>query len=60
MSNLDLWDKVKKTDPDYTKQVTQRGGYTSISPQYQIRCATEQFGCYGDGWGFESIDLDLS
>lgn len=60
MSNLALWDKVKKTDPSYTKKVTSRGGYTSISAQYQILCATEQFGPYGSGWGFESIDLDIS
>lgn len=59
-SNLKLWDSVKKTDPEYTKHVSQRGGYTSISPQYQIRCATEQFGPYGKGWGFESCDLDYS
>ncbi len=60
MNNLELWDKVKTTDPEHTKQVSQRGGYTSIKPQYQIQCATEQFGKYGDGWGFESIDLDMS
>ena len=60
MNNLILWNKVKKTDPDYTKKVTQRGGYTSISPQYQMMCATEQFGSYGAGWGFESVELDLS
>jgi len=59
MSNLELWEKVQKTDPQYTKQVNARGGYTSISAQYQIMKATEQFGMYGRGWGFESIDLDL-
>lgn len=58
MSNLDLWDKVKKTDPIYTKYVDQRGGYTSVSPQYQIKCATEQFGMYGQGWGFLNISFD--
>lgn len=60
MSNLELWNEVKATDPEYTKKVNQRGGYTSIAPQYQIWCATEQFGPYGTGWGFESVDLDLS
>ena len=58
--NLELWNKVKKTDPENTKHVNQRGGYTSIKPQSQIREATEQFGMYGDGWGFESIELDMS
>ena len=60
MSNLELWDSVKTTDPDYTKYVSQRGGYTSISPQYQMQCATDKFGPYGKGWGFESIELDMS
>ena len=58
MSNLDLWDKVKTTDPEFTKKVTQRGGYTSISPQYQLREATNAFGPYGTGFGFESIEFD--
>jgi hypothetical protein len=57
-NNLKLWNSVCETDPDYTKHVTQRGGYTSVSPQYQIREATEQFGPYGSGWGFESISFD--
>ena len=60
MNNLDLWDKVKKTDPEYTKEVKMRGGFTSISPQYQIMKATEQFGSYGSGWGFDSVDLDMA
>lgn len=51
MSNLDLWERRKKTDSKYTKHVKQRGGYTSISPQYQMREATEEFGPYGSGWG---------
>ena len=60
MSNLELWDKVKKTDPAHVKKVNMRGGFSSIAPQYQIQCATEQFGPYGKGWGFESCDFDYS
>ena len=60
MGNLELWDKVKKTDPDHTTKVNMRGGYTSIAPQYQIQCATDQFGPYGKGWGFESCEFDYS
>ena len=60
MSNLDLWDKVKKTDPAHVKKVNMRGGFSSIAPQYQIQCATEQFGPYGKGWGFESCEYDYS
>lgn len=58
--NLKLWDSVKETDKDFTKKVNQRGGYTSITPQYQIQEATKQFGPYGKGWGFKSIDMDYS
>lgn len=59
MSNLTLWDSVSKTDPAFTKKVTQRGGYTSISPQYQLKEATNVFGSYGVGFGFESIEFDF-
>jgi len=60
MSNLELWDKVKTTDPSHVKKVNMRGGFSSIAPQYQIQCATEQFGPYGKGWGFVSCDFDYS
>lgn len=60
MSNLKLWDSVKETDKAFTKDVKQRGGYTSITPQYQMQEATKAFGPYGLGWGFESIDMDYS
>ena len=56
--NLKLWKLVEKTDPKMTKRVNQRGGYTSISPQYQLKLATEQFGSYGDGWGLSSSEFD--
>ena len=60
-NNLEIiWDKVKETDPANTKQVNQRGGYTSIKPQSQIKEATKIFGPYGKGWGFDSIDMDFS
>ena len=61
MSNLDLWSKVETTNPKYTKPANVKGNkITSISPQYQLLNATEQFGSYGKGWGFESIELDYS
>lgn len=59
-NHLDIWERVKKTDPNHTKKVTQRGGYTSISPQYQLMIATQVFGPYGKGFGFESCELDYS
>lgn len=54
MSNLDLWNDVCVTDPDMTKKVNQRGGFTSIDAQYQVKLATEAFGPIGKGWGYEN------
>lgn len=61
MSNMDLWNKVSKTDPNHTKP-TKIGGLsiTAIDPQFQIMSATEQFGPYGIKWGFKNIELDYS
>ena len=61
MNNLDLWNKVEKTNPKYTKPAKIGGlSITAIAPQYQIMLATEQFGPYGKGFGFKSIELDYS
>ena len=51
MNNTELWDSVEKTDPRFTKKVNQRGGFTAIGAQYQVRKATETFGPFGVGWG---------
>lgn len=52
MGNLDLWDKVQKTDPAFTKKASKgQYNFTSISPVYQFKNATEQFGIQGIGWG---------
>ena len=58
--NLKLWESVEKTDPAYTKKVNQRGGFTSISPQYQAKIATQQWGSYGSTWGLKNINHDYS
>ena len=57
-NNLELWNKVEKTNPKYTKKA-KIGGHeiTAISPQYQIMQVTEQFGTYGKTWGFKNIEL---
>jgi hypothetical protein len=61
MNNLDLWNKVEKTNPKYTKKAKVGGNeITAISPQYQIMNATEQFGPYGETWGFRHIEFDYS
>lgn len=60
-NNLELWKKVEKTNPAYTKQANVKGNkITSIAPQFQIMNVTEQFGSYGKTWGFKEINLDYS
>ena len=59
--NLELWNKVEKTNPNYTKQANVKGNnITSIAPQFQIMNATEQFGSYGQTWGFKSLKFDYN
>jgi hypothetical protein len=61
MKNLELWNRVEKTNPKYTKKAKVGGNeITAISPQYQIMNATEQFGSYGEKWGFRNITFDYS
>jgi hypothetical protein len=60
-NNLELWNKVEKTNPKYTKKAKVGGiNITAIAPQYQIMMVTEQFGTYGKTWGFKNIELDYS
>lgn len=56
---MNLWDRVDKTDPAYTKKVTQRGGFTAIDAMYQTKKATEIFGMYGKGWGLSKTSFNL-
>lgn len=59
--NLKLWNRVQETDPNYTKKANVKGNkITSISPQYQILQATEQFGSYGIKWGFKEMSFDYT
>ena len=59
--NLKLWNSVEKTNPAYTKNANVGGNkITSISPQYQIKNVTEEFGSYGKTWGFKNIEFDYS
>tara|TARA_R110002051_G_scaffold191398_1_gene260134 strand:+ start:236 stop:877 length:642 start_codon:yes stop_codon:yes gene_type:complete len=52
-NNLELWEAVSVTDPKHTKKVNQRGGFTAIAAQSQVKRATEVFGIMGHGWGVE-------
>ena len=60
-TNLELWNKVEKTNPKYTKKANVGGNnITSIAPQYQIKNVTEQFGIYGKTWGFKQLNFNYS
>ena len=48
-----LWDRVCETDPNTTKKVNQRGGFTAIDAQSQVHTATKMFGAFGTGWGIK-------
>lgn len=58
-NNLALWNRNRHTDPKYTKRVNQRGGYTAINPQSQLRAATAEWGPYGSTWGIRNLDFKL-
>ena len=49
--NMKLWSEVCTTDPATTKHVAQRGGFTAICAQSQLKRATEMWGPYGFNWG---------
>ena len=57
MSNLDLWNRVCKTDPRHVKPITgkQYSG-NSPKPYYIVQRLTEEFGPCGTGWGFDILD----
>ena len=55
-SPTNLWDMVSKTDPNMAKEANNgRFKFTSIDPQYQLLCATKQFGPYGHRWGLRNF-----
>jgi hypothetical protein len=56
--NMAIWDRVSTTDPKYTTKVNQRGGFTAIGAQYQLKTATEMFGPIGMGWGVKDEMFD--
>lgn len=60
-SNLALWRRVEKTDPQYTKPFSRGGGFrgTAVNGTYLARKATEAFGPMGIGWGLEILDEEL-
>ena len=53
--NKNIWDKLKQTDPRFTKRVNKGfGEITTIDPMYQIMKMTETFGPIGKGWSYDA------
>lgn len=54
MDNMELWNKVKVTDPSAVKRITGKPYQgNSPKPYWIIQRATEVFGPCGHGWGVE-------
>ena len=59
-NNLDLWERVEKTDPDFVKDASiGKRKITAIDPQYQLKNATREFGQYGSKWGLKDIEWGM-
>lgn len=54
MSNLDLYDKVRKVPAEAQKRITggRLNGMTDINPMWRVKTLTEQFGPCGVGWKY--------
>lgn len=62
VTNLKLWNTVKKTDPKKTKKFkrTDRSPqFTSIDPYYVIQKITSQFGPMGVHWGYREVEQKI-
>ena len=57
--NMKLWNQVCVTDPGITKHVGQRGGFTAIDAQAQVKRATELWGPYGTDWGVRDCQYEM-
>jgi len=58
MSNLDLWNRLEKTNPAHTTEVTFGRKITAIDPYQQIKNATNEFGPVGIGWGWSVVKVE--
>ena len=58
MNNLELWEKVEKTNPAHTKEVNLGRKFTAIDAYQQIKNATAVFGEYGDKWGLKEFEIN--
>ena len=52
--NMEIWNVLNKTNPNFTKPLPGYGGkkLTTIDPMYQIQMMTEMFGPVGKGWKY--------
>ena len=59
--NLEIWNKLHETDPDYTKPFKRSGGFsgTAQNPTYAIKKMTDTFGVVGKGWGVDKPDFNV-
>lgn len=58
-SKLALWRRHFRTDPKHTKNVSHRGGFTSIDAHTQLEEATSEWGPYGGEWGLRDLSLSF-
>lgn len=61
MANLDIWDRLARTDPKHTKSFNRPGGFkgTAVKPIYTEQKMTEVFGPCGIGWGISEPTFQL-
>jgi hypothetical protein len=52
-ANRRVWDAVAQTDPDFTKLVSYGRKFTAIDGYYNVLRATELWGPFGEGWGYD-------
>lgn len=57
IDNLDFWNSVEETDPDYVQEVEYGARkFTSVDAYYRLKRATELWGPYGKTWGLKDIE----
>ena len=56
MSNLNIWESVQKTDPQFTQNFKTGFSGTSINAVYMVKQATDKFGPVGLGWGYDILE----
>lgn len=60
VDTMELWYRRCETNPGYTRRASKSStgkGYlfTEIDPQYQLMCATDEWGPYGSAWGLRNL-----